>query len=111
MISLISLSIFLAFYLLYNTSKKAALSNDLRIQKWIQQNQQLSKIVSASVFIITYTTFITIKSIGAASLIYCIQIMTIGSLVVILTPLKLLNYKAILLIFVISFTSEILLNV
>ena len=111
MISLISLSIFIAFYTIYNTSKKATLTNNLEVEKWIQQNPKLSKIVSISIFIITYAIFISIKSIGAASLIYCIQIMTIGSLVIILAPLKILNYKTVLLFFALCITYEILFKI
>lgn len=96
MISLVSLIVFLAFYVLYNTSKKAALSGNLQIERWIQQNTKSSRWLGLGILITAYSFLIAIKAIGAATLIFLIQIMTIGSLVVILAPLKIINYKLIL---------------
>lgn len=104
MISLVSLSIFLAFYVLYNTSKKATLSSKFPMERWIQQHSKTSRYLGLGIILIAYALLISIKAIGACTLIFFIQIMTIASLVIILAPLKIINYKFILgLLFVVIF--------
>ena len=96
MISLVSLTVFLAFYVLYNTSKKATLSSNFQIERWIQQHPKPSRFIGLGILAIAYSFLISLKAVGASTLIFLIQIMTIGSLVVILAPLKIMNYKLIL---------------
>lgn len=96
MISLVSLTVFFAFYVLYNTSKKATLSNNYPVERWIQQNPKPSRFIGLGILVIAYTTLISLKALGASTLIFLIQIMTIGSLVVILAPLKIINHRFIL---------------
>lgn len=96
MISLISLSVFLAFNILYNTSKKATLSNNFKMERWIQEHPKPSRLIGLGILAIAYSFLISLKAIGASTLLFLIQIMTIGGLVVILAPLKIINYKFIL---------------
>ncbi len=96
MISIVSLTAFLAFYILYNTSKRAILTNDLQIESWIQEHPKPSRLLGLGILAIAYSILIAHKALGASTLIFLIQIMTIGSLVVILAPLKIINYKWIL---------------
>ncbi|RVT79702.1 hypothetical protein EOD40_00915 [Flavobacterium sufflavum] len=96
MISIISLTVFLAFYVLYNTSKKATLSSNFQIERWIQHYSKASRFIGIGILAIAYSFLIALKAIGSATLIFIILIMTIGSLVVILAPLKIINYKLIL---------------
>lgn len=107
MISFIAFNIFLGFYVLYNTSKKATLSNNLQIQRWIQHNPKPSRFVGLAILAIAYSLLISIKAIGASSLIYFIQLMTIGSLVVILAPLKIINYKVVAVLFILAVLVEL----
>ncbi|MEL1241177.1 hypothetical protein [Flavobacterium flavipallidum] len=108
MIALISLNIFLGFYVLYNTSKKATLESNLQLEKWIQQNPKPSRFIGLAILALAYSFLISIKAIGVSTLIYFIQIMVIGSLIVILAPLKLINYKIVLGTFLIAFLFETL---
>lgn len=96
MISIASLLVFFGFYTLYNTSQKAYLSNTLTVEKWLQNNPKPSKLIGLGLLITAYLILLLEKAIGSSALIYLIQIMTIGSLVVILAPLKIINYKLIL---------------
>ncbi|MES2240238.1 MAG: hypothetical protein V4497_08280 [Bacteroidota bacterium] len=96
MISLVSLVVFVAFFFLYNTSKRAALSSNFQVERWIQQRQKPSRFIGLGILAVAYCLILSSKSIGASSLIFIIQIMTIGSLVVILAPLKIINYKFVL---------------
>lgn len=95
MISLVSLTVFFAFFVLYNTSKKATLSSNFQVERWIQQNPKPSRFIGLGILLIAYALLISIKAIGVSTLLFLIQIMTIGSLVVILAPLKIINYKLI----------------
>lgn len=95
MISLVSLTVFFAFFVLYNTSKKATLSNNFQVERWIQQNPKPSRFIGLGFLLIAYALLISIKAIGVSTFLFLIQIMTIGSLVVILAPLKIINYKLI----------------
>lgn len=46
------------------------------------------------------------KGIGAGSLVFFVVLMTVGSLVVILSPLRLLTLRSALLVFALSFLFE-----
>lgn len=107
MVALISLNIFLGFYVLYNTSKKATLESNLQLEKWIQQNPKPSRLIGLSILAIAYSFLISVKAIGASTLIYFIQIMVIGSLIVILAPLRIINYKLVLGTFFLAILLEI----
>lgn len=106
MISLVSLSVFFAFYVLYNTSKRAILSNNLQMERWIQEHPKPSRLIGLGILIIAYSFLISLKAIGASTLIFFIQIMTIGGLVIILAPLRVINYKFILGVLFLAFFFE-----
>lgn len=107
MISLVSLTVFFAFFVLYNTSKKATLSNNFQFERWIQQNPKPSRFIGLGILLIAYSLLISIKAVGVSTFLFTIQIMTIGSLVVILAPLKIINYKLIVGFFLIATFLEI----
>lgn len=106
MVSIASLLVFIAFYALYNTSKRAHLSNVFPLEKWIQENPKYSKITGLSLLFLGYAILLFEKAIGCSTLIFFIQIMTIGSLVVILAPLRIINNKFIIALFTISIFIE-----
>lgn len=107
MISLVSLTVFLAFFVLYNTSKRAILSSNFQLERWVQQNPKPSRFIGLGILLIAYALLISIKAIGASTLIFFIQVMTIGSLIVILAPLKIINYKFVLGILILASFFEI----
>lgn len=108
MIAFISLNIFLGLYILYNTSKKATLMSNLQVERWIQQNPRPSRLLGVGILALAYGLLISLKAIGVSSLIYFIQLMTIGSLIIVLTPLKIINYKLVLGLFFLAILIEIL---
>jgi hypothetical protein len=99
MITVASLFVFSSFYTLYYTSKRALLSYDYRIEKWIQRNPRPTKIISAGLLLLAYVLWLFSTALGTATLLFLIQLMTIGSLIVILTPLKVISSKAIVVLF------------
>lgn len=107
MISIASLIVFIAFFTLYNTSKRAHLSNTNSIERWLQKKPKQSKILGLVLLLAAYGILLTEKALGCSTLIFSIQIMTIGSLIVILAPLKVINNKLLFALFTFSIFLEL----
>ncbi|WP_343613125.1 hypothetical protein [Flavobacterium sp.] len=110
MITIASLIVFLAFYTLYYTSKRAALSYDLGFEKWMQKNPKQTKITGLILLLTAYIMWLFTQSLGCGTLMFFIQLMTIGSLIIILTPLKKVNGKVLLAILIIAALLEFYYN-
>jgi hypothetical protein len=102
MITIASIFVFISFYTLYYTSKRAALSYDFSYQKWMRQNPKQTKITGLCLLLLAYSLWLLTAALGSATLFFFIQLMTIGSLIIILAPLKVINPKGILILFAIS---------
>lgn len=101
MITIASFIVFLAFYTLYYTSKRAALSYDLGFEKWMKNNPKPTKITGLVLLLLAYCMWLFTQSLCCGTLMFFIQLMTIGSLIIILTPLKKISRFAIVTIFLI----------
>lgn len=101
MIAIASLIVFLAFYTLYYTSKRAVLSHDLGFEKWMQKNPKQTKITGLVLLLAAYGFWIFTKSFGCGTLMFFIQLMAVGSLIVLLTPLKKVSRSSLLILFII----------
>lgn len=101
MVTIASLIVFLAFYTLYYTSKRAALSYDLGFEKWMQKNPKQTKITGLVLLLTAYGFWLFTKSLGCGSLLFFIQLMAVGSLIVVLTPLKKISRSSLLILFII----------
>jgi len=100
MITIASLIVFLAFYTLYYTSKRAVLSYDLGFEKWMKKNPKQTKITGLALLLLAYSLWLFTQSLGCGTLMFLIQLMAIGSLIIILKPLKKVNIKVILALFI-----------
>ncbi|TDP03957.1 hypothetical protein [Flavobacterium sp. 245] len=100
MITIASFIVFLAFYTLYYTSKRAVLSYDLGFEKWMQRNPKQTKITGLILLSSAYAMWLITKSLCCGTLMFFIQLMTVGSLIIILTPLKKVNSKALLVLLI-----------
>lgn len=96
MITVASLIVFLAFYTLYYTSKRAVLSYDLGFEKWMKNNPKQTKIAGVLLLTMAYTMWLLTQSLCCGTLMFFIQLMTVGSLIIILAPLKKVNSKALI---------------
>ena len=85
---LATILVFIGFYALYYTSKKAVLHYDNNFELWMKQNPKQSKNIGLLFLIGAYTFLVFSNALGTGTLIFFIQLMTIGSLVIILRPLK-----------------------
>jgi hypothetical protein len=93
--------LFLAFYTLYYTSKRVPLSYNNGFEKWMKNNTNPVKIIGLILLVLSYILWVFATAFGAGTLLFFIGLMTIGSLFVILKPLKIINSKILLLLFVI----------
>lgn len=100
MITIASLIVFLAFYTLYYTSKKAVLSYDSGFEKWMQKNPRQTKIAGLILLLSAYCFWLFTQSLGCGTLMFFIQLMTIGSLIVLLAPLKKISHTTLLILFI-----------
>ena len=101
MITIASLIAFLAFYTLYYTSKRATLSYDLGFEKWMQKNPKQTKITGLVLLLCAYSFWLYSQSLGCGTLMFIIQLMAVGSLIVLLTPLKKISRSTLLILFII----------
>jgi hypothetical protein len=80
----------LAFYLLYNASKRAQLRRDA-FSVWLQGHASFSKIAGLMLLVIAFALFIVAEGLGVGVFIGFLALMTVGSLIVLFAPLKLRN--------------------
>lgn len=74
------------FYALYNTSEKAVLQKD-RVSVWLQHNRSISKVIGILFLIVSFALLVAEQGIGAGILTGFILLMTVGCLIIILSPL------------------------
>jgi divalent metal cation (Fe/Co/Zn/Cd) transporter len=101
MITIAVCVLFLAFYTLYYTSKRASLTYRFGFEKWMRNHPTATKIIGLCLLVVAY--FLWIYSIGlvSGSLFFAVALMTIGSLIVILKPLKIIPLKNIVFLFIV----------
>lgn len=105
MITIAFCFLFLAFYVLYYTSKRAVLTYRFNFEIWISKNPKYGKTLGTLLLILAYLLSIFSTALGVGTLFFFITLMTIGSLIIILKPLKIIPVKIILFLFL---TMEIL---
>lgn len=108
MISSVIIILSLAFYLFYNTSERSVKNHVLGFEKWIQKKKGFAKITGLFMLTIAYLILLFYFGIGTGSLLFFIILMTFGSLIIVLTPLRMVNYKNLLLVVLFSLCIEFL---
>ncbi|WP_257669906.1 hypothetical protein [Parapedobacter tibetensis] len=108
MITTITILIFLGFFLLYHTSQKAVLSSSLKIAAWIHTYPKSGKRMGLSLLAAAILLCLVYLGIGAGLFSFFVILMTMGSLIVILTPLRLINWKVLIFIFLLSLIIELI---
>lgn len=109
MVTIISLLTFFAFYLLYGTSKKTVSAGNLDFERWTGANKKASQYASLALMILSLGLSCFYWGIGSGTFTYFILLMTIASLVILLAPLRLLNYRLLGILFLCAVLFEILL--
>lgn len=106
MISIALLILYLAFYILYNTSQKAIKNAVFGFETWTYKNNKKAKLLGITLLFASCLLFGLSFGIGAGILFFFVTLMTFGSLVVMLAPVKIIKPKPILTIFLIVFFTE-----
>ncbi|UXP32343.1 hypothetical protein N6H18_18550 [Reichenbachiella agarivorans] len=109
MVTLNLILIWLSFYLFYLTSKKAQIARSLPIEKWMHNHAPIAKVIGTVLLFLSLSVSISLWGVGSGSLFFFIILMTLGSLVTIISPLRVLNYVSISAISILSFVLEIIL--
>jgi len=98
---------FIGFFLLLNTSKKAVLQHRF-IEIATQKNGKVAKVIGGLLFVCTFYIAVGKYGFTAGILVNICAIMLIASLFVLLNPLKKMNYKSVLLVFLLLLIIEFL---
>ena len=93
MVTLISFLTFIAFYLLYGTSKKMAAAGVLGLEKWTGEHKKSAQLASLALMILSLGLSCFHWGLGSGIFTFFILLMTVASLVILLAPLQLLNYR------------------
>lgn len=86
MIVLISILIFLGFYAFYSTSKRAKLNNT-KVDIWLQNSPKVANAIGWGCIIGGFYVLIHHLGIGAGIFTAIIILMTVGSLIIVVSPL------------------------
>lgn len=109
MVTFISLLTLIAFYLMYGTSKKMAAVGNLGLEKWSGEHKKPSQLASLALMIFSLGLSCFYWGIGSGTFTFFILLMTVASLVILLAPLRLLNYRFLGILFFSSILFETLL--
>ncbi len=93
MISIAILLVIIGFYLLYSTSKKMDAPILLGFENRLVKYKLASKLVGLILLILSCILTINVFGFGAGIFLFLINLMTVASLIVLLSPLKLFNVK------------------
>lgn len=96
----------IACLLHYSTSKRAVITNDTKVLYWLHKRDKLAKISALVLFVFGLFLAIYTLGFGAGVLTFLLLVMLLWSLIVLLTPLKFIDYKLVLVIFVLAIILE-----
>lgn len=105
MISFAILLLFFSFYLFFNTSKRASRSDIFGFENYVFKHPELGKGLGLFLLILSLVLHLAYFGVASGTLLFFINLMTIGSLIIVLVQLKIVNYKNVLIFF---FSSSLL---
>ncbi len=106
MITLICSLALLGFYMLYSTSKRAELSLHYKLQQWIKGHGQIGKGMGTGLLLASFTISILYLGWGVGIFSFIVITITVGSLVVLLSPLRFFNLSTLIIGVLLSFGIE-----
>ena len=108
MITLSVLLVFVGFFALYLGSNRVEIEFDIAIIQWFRSKKINAKGTGIAMLLIAMLLSVQIWGLGAGVLFFFIQLMTVGSIIVLLTPLHVFNYKFVSTLAVVFFLIEFL---
>lgn len=106
MATLVLFLVFAGFFFLYNTSKRATTPRALPVEKWMYNSPQIARPMGGGLLCLALAMSAWVWGLGSGILLFTIILMTLGSLIIILSPLRVLNYKALSSILILSLIFE-----
>ncbi|MCV9386128.1 hypothetical protein [Reichenbachiella ulvae] len=97
----------MAFYIVYHTSKRAVPTRFLKIERWFYYNETKTKSLSIMLLFIALSLAIILWGVAAGVLTFFVVLMTWGSLIVILSPIRVFTIKHLSVLFLLSLFSEL----
>lgn len=111
MITLTSVFVLLGFWCCYQTSARAVLTHEKNVfVTWIRSNPKGGRLTGLFILSLSLTLEIIYLGIGAGIFAFFIALMTFGSLVVVLAPLRLIKYQSVGIVTLISILLELTLK-
>ncbi|RLK02972.1 hypothetical protein [Tenacibaculum discolor] len=102
------LIIFLGCYALYNTSEKAYLSNTFSLQKWFQSHKHFTNIIGLIFLLVGLLLSITFFGLSAGIITWIVAVSLFLSLIILITPLRMINYAFLTVLFTLTFLIELI---
>lgn len=96
----------LACFLHYSTSKRAAITKETKLLFWLNKKNKFTKIAALVIFILSLLLAVYTFGLGAGVLTLLTLIILIWSLIVLITPLKIIGYKLMLVVFLLALFLE-----
>ena len=106
MVNLIIILICMASFALYNGAKSTQIKEGYPIEKWFQKHLFLSKIIGFIALVIPL--ILSVKIFGSMSglIVWLGTIMIVFSMTILFYPMRAVNYKHIVIFFVLTFIIE-----
>lgn len=108
MITLLFFLMLSGFFLFYNTSKRAVLNRSFLLENLAQDNPVISRAAGAFLLLAALAGSMLYWGFSAGIFAFLIVLMTVGSLVILLAPLRYLSYTWIAFFFLLSLTAELI---
>ncbi len=107
MITISIVLLFIGCLLLYFTSKNIAITENIRIKEWFIAYRKVIRVLSFIYIFISLFGIILMFNVTKGLIVWCILLSIILSLLVLITPLKIITYKHIITTFIIFIIIEL----
>lgn len=99
--------IFIGFYFLYITSKRADYRSELGIYKWGHANAFQSKYIGILLIVLGLLLDIYLLGWGSGIFSFFVVLMTLASLIILISPIRFFSLKSIVVIGILALLLEI----
>lgn len=109
MIATALLIVFMGFYMFYFTSQRAMVTVPFGLKHWVKAHEKWSKTMSLTLFIMAYILLWVSYGFASGTLFLFIILMALGSLIIILNPIRMLKLNHIIAFYVLMLIFDIFL--
>lgn len=107
MITLTAFIVFSGFYACYYTSAKAVLSGNSNLETAIKNNPAAAKSIGLVLLLSGLAVAVLYSGIGVGTLQFFIMLMVSGSTIVLLSPLRIVTLRSVVIVFAFALLIEI----